>query len=234
MPFISCTTGQVFPIKELANLAHEKNIFIFVDGAHALGMLPLNMKELDVDFFATCGHKWICGPKGTGFLYIKKSLLDKVEANFVGAYSDIGWSLTPPKIEGFNPTAHRFDYGSQNTALYAGFSAAIDFFNQIGMEKIKEYGCELATTLHQELFKFSDVIEILTPAENQSRAMMVSFRFKNKDYKAFANFAAKNGFRIRQVPEANLNAIRVSTHLYNSKEEVLNFVKIVEQFSKSI
>ena len=233
IPYISCTTGQVFPIKELAALAHEKNIFIFVDGAHALGMLPLNMKELDIDFFATCGHKWMCGPKGTGFLYIKKSLLDKVQARFVGAYSDTGWSLTPPKIDGLNPTAHRYDYGSQNTSLYAGFSAAIDFFNLIGMQKIKNYGCELATLLQNELLKLSDFIEVLTPIEEQSKAMIISFRFKEKDYKLFANYAGKNGFRIRQVPEANLNAIRVSTHLYNSKEEVLNFVKMVEQFVKS-
>jgi L-cysteine/cystine lyase len=232
VPYISCTTGQVFPIKQLAKLAHDKNIFIFVDGAHALGMLPLNMLDLGIDFFATCGHKWMCGPKGTGFLYIKKSLIDKVEANFVGAYSDTGWSLTPPKIEGFNPTAHRYDYGSQNTSLYAGFSAAIDFFNQIGMEKIKNYGFDLASTLQEELLKLSELVEVLTPTENQSRAMMISFRFKNKDYKQFANYAAKNGFRIRQVPEANLNAIRVSTHLYNSKEEVFNFVKVVERFSK--
>lgn len=232
IPYISCTTGQVFPIKELARLAHKNNIFIFVDGAHALGMLPLNMQELGIDFFATCGHKWLCGPKGTGFLFIKKSLIDIVEAHFVGAYSDTGWSLNPPRIHGLNPTAHRYDYGSQNTSLYAGFSAAIDFFNQIGMEKIKNYGCELATNLQSELLKLNDYLEVLTPIEEQSKAMIVSFRFKNKDSKIFATYAAKNGFRIRQVLEANLNAIRVSTHLYNSKAEVLDFVKIVQKFSK--
>ena len=233
VPYISCTTGQVFPIEALTKLAHSKNIWIFVDGAHATGMIPLQLHDLGVDFFASCGHKWLCGPKGTGFLYVKKELLDTVEAKFVGANSDTGWSLNPAKIAGLAPTAHRYDYGSQNTALYAGLNAAIDFFNQIGMQKISQYGCELAQTLQEELLKHSAEIEMLTPTEAKSRGMMVSFRFKNpkKSYVEFGAFAAKNGFRVRQVPEAGLDAIRISTHLYNSKEEVMNFIKVVEQFA---
>jgi len=234
IPHISCTTGQVFPIEEITKLAQSKKIWIFVDGAHTTGMLPLHLHDLGVDFFASCGHKWLCGPKGTGYLYVKKELLDTVDAKFVGAYSDTGWTLTPEstQINGFVPTAHRYDYGSQNTALYAGLNAAIDFFNQIGMEKINQHGCELGRVLQEELLKHSVDIEILTPIEAKSRAMINSFRFKNpkKDYVQFATFASKNGFRVRQVAEAGLNAIRISTHLYNSKEEVMNFVKVVEQF----
>ena len=232
IPFISCTTGQVFPIEAIVKMAHAKKIWVFVDGAHATGMLPLHLHDLGIDFFASCGHKWLCGPKGTGYLYIKKELLNTVEAKFVGAYSDTGWTLNPPKMNGLTPSAHRYDYGSQNTALYAGFSAAIDFFNHIGMQKISDYGCSLSQTLQDELLKHPAEIEVLTPTETKSRGMMLSFRFKSpsKDYVKFAAFAGKNGFRVRQVPEAGLNAIRVSTHLYNSKEEVLNFVKVVEQF----
>lgn len=232
IPYISCTTGQVFPVQRLAKLAHRRKIWIAVDGAHAVGMIPLRLRELDVDFFGTCGHKWLCGPKGTGFLYIKKELLDTVEAKFVGAYSDTGWSLTPPKITGLAPTAHRYDYGSQNTALYAGASAAIDFFNQIGMDKISQYGFGLSQTLSDELLKRSNDIELLTPTEPTSRGMITSFRFKrtNKSYVEFASYASKQGFRVRQVPEAGLNAIRISTHLYNSKDEVFAFLKVLEQF----
>lgn len=232
IPYISCTTGQIFPVEKLTKLAHSRKIWIFVDGAHAVGMLPIQLRDLGVDFFASCGHKWLCGPKGTGFLYVKKELFDTVEAKFVGAYSDTGWSLTPPKIMGLAPTAHRYDYGSQNTALYTGLSAAIDFFNKIGMEKITQYGCSLAETLQTELLKRSNEIEMLTPTEAVSRGMMISFRFKNpgKDSVKFSAFAAKNGFRVRQVPEAGLNAVRISTHLYNSEAEVRSFVKVVEQF----
>ena len=235
VPHLSCTTGQVFPIEEIAALAHAKNIWCFVDGAHGTGMIPLSLRAWGVDFYASCGHKWICGPKGTGYLYVKKELLDIVEAKFVGAYSDTGWSLTsnPPHISGLAPTAHRYDYGTQNTALYAGFSAAIDFFNQIGMQKINAYGCDLTQTLQDELLKHEAEIELLTPTETKSHAMMTSFRFRTgKDYTQFAALAGKSGFRVRQVPEAGLNAIRISTHLYNSKTEVMNFVALVEQFIK--
>ena len=135
-------------------------------------------------------------------------------------------------MQGLVPTAHRYDYGSQNTALYAGMSAAIDFFSQIGMSEINSHGRDLAQSLQGSLSEMPGV-EILTPSEAKSRALITSFRFRdpNRSYARFSSFAAQNGFRVRQVLEAGLNAIRVSTHLYNSQEEVRRFVEVVNRFA---
>lgn len=234
VPHLSCTTGQVFPLAEIVKLARSKGILIFVDGAHGTGMLSLDLHALGVDFYASSTHKWLCGPKGVGYLYVRKDRFDEIEPIFVGAYSDSGWSLEshPPRIVGFNPTAHRFDYGSQNSALYDGAVAAIDFFEKIGMKKITEHGCTLALGLQNELLKLSDSIEMLTPTEDRSRAMMVSFRFRDSARAStrFANFAVEHGFRVRQVSEASMNAIRISTHLYNSADEVDRFLAVVRAF----
>jgi selenocysteine lyase/cysteine desulfurase len=234
IPHLSCTTGQVFPIAEIVKLAEARGVLVAVDGAHGTGMLPLALGRLGVHFYASSAHKWLCGPKGVGYLYVRRDLLDRLEPIFVGAYSDSGWTLdsVPPRIDGWNPTAHRFDFGTQNTALYAGTSAAIDFFTAIGPARITAHGLALAKDLQSALLARADAIEMLTPTEDRSRGMMVSFRFRDptKDYREFGAFATARGFRVRLVAEAGLGAVRVSTHLYNSGAEVEAFVAVVGEF----
>lgn len=234
VPHISCTTGQVFPLEEIGKLARQHDIFFFVDGAHGAGMFSLDLNNSPIDAYATCGHKWLCGPKGTGFLYVSKNALEKIDSRFVGAYSVLSWDLAsnPPQMSPLQLSGQRFEYGSQNISLFAGLTSALDFFDSIGMDKISEYGLGLAQYLQQELLKRSDDIEMLTPTEDRSRGMIVSFRFKdaNRPYDKFASFAGKKGFRVRQVPEAGLNCIRISTHLYNSQVEVERFVRVVDEY----
>lgn len=232
IPHISCTTGQVFPIEEIAQLARNYGILLFVDGAHGTGMLSLNLRQSGVHFYASCLHKWLCGPKGVGYLFIRRENIAEVEPRFVGARSDSGWSLEPvPQILGFSPGARRLDYGSQNTALYAGGIAALDFFTRAGLEKISAHGRRLAERLQSALLAI-DGVEMLTPVEPTSRGMIVSFKFRDsaRDSVRFAAFAAQKGFRIRQVSEAGLGAVRVSTHLYNTASEVDRFAAIVAEF----
>ncbi|MFI5251868.1 MAG: aminotransferase class V-fold PLP-dependent enzyme [Bacteroidota bacterium] len=231
IPHITCTIGQVFPIKEIAKLGHDKGLWVFFDGAHGPGTTLLDMKDINCDFYATCGHKWMCGPKGTGFLYVKKELLDTVEAQMVGGYSDIGWDVTttPPEFKGYVPTAHRYDYGTQNAALQIGLAASVDFLYQIGMENIIVRGRALSGRLQKGLMDLGDRIEMLTPTEERSRGFVVGFRLKNMPYDKFNEHAGKKGFRIRIVPESHLNSIRISTHLYNNADEVDKFIAIVKE-----
>ncbi len=81
IPHITCTVGQVFPAKAIAKLGHDKGLWVFFDGAHGPGMLDLDLKDIGCDFYATCCHKWMLGPKGTGFLYVRKEALDVCQAS---------------------------------------------------------------------------------------------------------------------------------------------------------
>ena len=231
IPHITCTTGQVFPVREIAKLGHEKGLWVFFDGAHGPGMTMLDLKEIDCDFYASCGHKWMCGPKGTGFLYVRKEMLDIVQAHWVGGYSDAGWDVTtdPPEFKGYVPTAHRYDFATQNAALYIGLAAAVDFLYHIGTANIVRRGNSLAALLQSELLKLGDRVEMLTPLEEQSKGFVVGFRLKNIAYDKFGEHAAKKGFRIRLVPESHLNSVRISTHLYNNPDEVMRFVDAVKE-----
>ena len=231
IPHITCTTGLVMPIKEIAALAKSKGIFTAIDGAHGAGTFNLDLKDLGCDFYATSCHKWMLGPNGSGFVYIRKELLDTLQAYWVGGYSDTGWDLmgAKPHIEGYVPTAHRYDYGSQNAALYAAAAEAANFHTKIGKDKVEARVRELATYLQENLLeKAADKIEMLTPTEATSRISMITFKPKTMDFRAFSKVAAENKFRIRVVPESNLNAIRISTHIYNNKAQIDRFVEMVK------
>jgi selenocysteine lyase/cysteine desulfurase len=231
IPHITCTTGQVFPVKEIARLGHDRGLFVFFDGAHGPGMTLLDLKDMGCDFYATCCHKWMCGPKGTGFLYVRSDMFDVLQAKWVGGGSDSGWDMTvdPPEFKGYVPTAHRYDFATQNAALYLGLGAATDFLYHVGLENIIRRGKALATHLQEELLKLGDKIEMLTPTEERSRGFITGFRLKNMPYDKFGEHASKKGFRIRLVGENHLNSIRVSTHLYNTFEEVDKFIGIVKE-----
>ncbi len=135
VPHITCTIGQVLPAKEIAKLGHDKGLWVFFDGAHTPGMMPLDVKDIGCDFFATCGHKWMMGPKGTGFVYIRKEMQEVLEPYWAGALSDAGWDLQKGTLD-YRKDAHKYDFGTQNAALYVGLGAAIDFLYHIGMENI--------------------------------------------------------------------------------------------------
>jgi len=231
IPHITCTIGQVFPAKEISKLGHDKGLWVFFDGAHGPGMTMLDLKDIGCDFYATCCHKWMCGPKGTGFLYVKKEMLDVLQAKWIGGGSDVGWDMTvdPPEFKGYVATAHRYDFATQNSAIYIGIGAATDFLYHIGMENIVKRGKLLSGYLQQELLKLGDKIEMLTPTEDQSRGFVVGFRLKNMPFDKFGEHATKKGFRIRLVAENHLNSIRISTHIYNNFDEVNKFVEAVRE-----
>ncbi len=231
VPHVTCTTGLVFPIKEIADLARSKGIYTAIDGAHGAGTFDLNISELGCDFYAGCFHKWFLGPVGTGFLYVKKELLDELQAIQVGGYSDDGWDITtnPPVIRGLNPTAHRYDYGTQSRALYVGVAAAAKFHLEIGKGKIESRIRELNDYLYVGLQAMGGKIQILTSAEKESRIAMISFKSLDMSYQEIAKGLSNEGFRIRQVPESGVNAIRISTHIYNSKTEIDSLVASLEK-----
>lgn len=231
IPHVTCTTGLVFPIREISEFASTRNIYTAIDGAHGAGTFDLDLHDLGCDFYAGCYHKWMLGPSGTGFLFVKEDKLEELQAIQIGGHTDKGWDLTqnPPVFEGLVDTAHRYDYGTQSKSLFVGVAAATDFHLKIGKAKIETRIRELNEFLYQGLLGIGNGIELLTPLEPESRISLVSFRPKKLTYQQVGAALSKAGFRIRQVPEGGVNAIRVSTHIYNSKDELEAFLKATRQ-----
>ncbi|MFT5723800.1 MAG: selenocysteine lyase/cysteine desulfurase [Bacteroidia bacterium] len=220
VPHVTCTTGQVLPIKEICAFAKSRGIYTLIDGAHGVGMLNLDVKDLGCDMYASCCHKWMLGPKGTGVLYANKALIKEMDALFVGGYSDTGWTISEElsEIDGLRADSHRFFYGTQNSALYAGIAAAADFLLSIGMTRVENRVKELNQQLYERL-KASSKIDILTPNETESRAGILSFNIEGNDRLIYEKLRRENWI-LRFVAESKLNCIRVSTHIYNCEEQI--------------
>jgi len=231
IPHMTCTNGQILPAKEIIKLAHSKGILVLLDGAHPPGMFKVDVKDLDCDFYAACGHKFLMAPKGTGFLYIKESCFDRVEPIMTGGGSDAGWDYQHG-LKGWNPTAHRYDYGTQSAALYYGLMASFDFIDGIGLDNITARDRALATRLMKGLSQIPQV-EILTPWEEKSRCALVGFRLKNMPYDKFQTWLMeKYKIRIRGVAESKLNSLRVTTHIYNTIDEVDLLLEAVQEAAR--
>ena len=229
VPHITCTTGHVLPAREICTLGRDKNLYVMIDAAHTPGMMPLDVRAMGCDFLASCGHKWMLGPKGTGFLYVRKDLLEVLEPHWTGGGSDAGWDVRQGTMA-FRNDAHRFDFASQNAALYVGLNAAIEFVNSIGITAILSRDLMLAGYLRSRLEELGDRVSILTPSEEGSFGAVVAFRLKKTPYDDLYNFLLNERKIItRMVPENGVNCNRISTHIYNSQAEVDRLVEAVRE-----
>jgi selenocysteine lyase/cysteine desulfurase len=228
---ITCTAGQRLPEKEICKLAKDKGLWVFLDGAQVPGMMPINVHEYNCDFYTTSGHKWLLGPKRTGILYVKKENLDIVQPLTVGGYSDAGYSVEKNELK-FQPSAQRFEYGTQNPALFFGLETAIDFINLIGIENIWEHDRQLAEAFYQELLKIPNV-EVLSPEQEDFRTAMITFKMKNMPYDKVVAYLMEKRIRVRPVTEGNLMAVRVSFHVYNNEMDVAKILNEIKNLAKS-
>lgn len=231
-PHIPCTQGQVLPIKEICKLAKDKGLFALIDGAHGAGMMPLDLHDMGCDTYASCCHKWMLGPKGTGFLYVRKDFQDTLQAYYSGGGTDDGkWDLmaNPIAIGNYASSAHRYFGGTQANGLYTGVNASIDFIETIGINNIHNRIKALGKYTQDKLLELGDKVELLTPTEERSRCAVNGFRIKGVDYHKFYDVCSQHKIRIRSVPEMGLNCLRVSTHIYNNKSEVDKLVELIKK-----
>src|SRR5262249_31532013 len=123
---ITWETGLVLPVKEICRLARKQGILTHIDGAHGIGQVPVDLKDLGCDFYATNGHKWLMAPKGNGALFVREEHLERL------------WTHTvTEQWRNYKLKAYRFSYlGTSNLSVIVGVKAALDFFHAIGPKRI--------------------------------------------------------------------------------------------------
>ena len=140
---ITTVTGVVLPAKEICALARSKGILSAVDGAHVPGMMKLDVHDLGCDMYSASPHKWLQATKGTGFLYVRDEVIDRIW----NTLATEGWDDTKIRAERFQRI------GSSNVPTLRGLRAAIEFANQIGMERIEKRHRQNANYILAEMVK---------------------------------------------------------------------------------
>ena len=153
IPHIPCTIGQVLPVKELCTWAKSKGILTAIDGAHPLGMLEFNLKEMGCDYYSGCLHKWALGPLGTGWFYASAEVLAKSKIRHVAAYSvdKFDMSTAPPSIGELVNKTGRYSYGTFSGPLHTGAKTALKFYKHLGPKAVETRVKYLSALVYYEL-----------------------------------------------------------------------------------
>ena len=228
---VSNVLGTVNPVKEMAQLAHQHQAIMVVDGAQAVAHMPVDVQELDCDFYCFSGHK-MCGPTGIGVLYGKQALLEKMEPvafggemiDFVDLYEST-WTDLPWK----------FEPGTPNIAGTIGLGAAIDYLENIGMQTIHEYEQAIVADLLPKLQQIEG-LTIYGPQNPAEHTAVIAFNLDHLHPHDVASALDMQGIAVRAghhcaqplIKELGCFATaRASFYFYNTKEEADQLVAAI-------
>ncbi len=217
---ITTVTGVVLPVKEICALAKAKGLVSMVDGAQVVGMMSVNVREIGCDFYGSSPHKWLMAPKGSGVLYVRDEMIDRVWSNTTTA----GWD--DPKLR-----AARFQqYGSANEPIVAGMVASIQFAQQIGLDRIEKRHRQLADYAHAELMKRG--AESWTSPATDMRCAIATVNLAPLQMMDFENWIWKqHRIRIRGGAPSKL---RFAAGYYVARAEVDRFLSALDEFRRTV
>lgn len=203
---VNTLTGLRMPLDAISKITKPKGIVLIADGAQAPGLIKVNVKSMGVDAYAASGHKWMLGPKETGFVYWSKELQQKIDPVFTSS--------------GFG--SYSASSGTRNVALISGLGVAIDWLNLIGKEKMENRCNETRAYCLSRLKELKSIV-IISPEADSITTGIVSFTLKEGENKKIAAELAKDSVIVKVLPK--YNGIRISCHMFVSKQDIDRFIQ---------
>jgi selenocysteine lyase/cysteine desulfurase len=216
---LTSSVGDLFPAKEICRMARERGILTLLDGASSFGLLDIDLSDIQPDFFSGSAHKWPCGPKENGVLYINKNSQAKIWATIYSAYPGrVGVSRN---FEGF---------GQRDEPAMIAFGEALKLQTSIGRSQIEKRSRELTTALIDGLKKV-DGVKIWTSPNPSLRAAVLSFQPGNLDVRKLGT-ALYQKDRIGCATRGGQDraGLRFSPHFYNTHADVDRAVAAIKKY----
>jgi len=222
---VEYVNGFRHDLRPLAEIAHKHGAYFIVDAIQSAGVIPIDVKRDDVDFLTTSCYKWLLGPPGAGFLYVRRELIEKFEPPF------IGWASVKPEVFEtidlwdiwtlrLSETASRFEIGCPSIFSLVGAAAAVQLLLDVGISNIEKRVLTLTFHLMEAVKKLG--LRLQTPEEPECRSGIVNFLIDEPE---------KHVKRLNEkgiIVSARAHGIRVSPHFYNSEEEIDQLIKELE------
>jgi isopenicillin-N epimerase len=208
-------SGAILPVKELCAEAAKRGIFTVVDGAQTIGQIKVDVKEIGCDVYLGCFHKWVGAPAGTGFMYIKADRM-----------KDIWTTVASTRWDNHEDEGFRFTQrGTGNFPVLKGLDAALDFYNDIGHERIyariKFLGERLRTGL-----RANNKVKIFSPVDESMCAGITVYNVEGlTGSKLQEEFWTRAKMRPRS--QGDQFGVRHCTHIFNSPEEIDKAIALV-------
>jgi selenocysteine lyase/cysteine desulfurase len=238
---VQYTDGAVLPVAEIAAFARQRNIYSVIDGAQACGQIDLNVAALGCDFYATSLHKWLNAPYGMGLLYVRRERIDTLWPLTVNAH--LGWqtinrfgqaAADDEEQRNSWPTAWRkFGWNARHFGpRLKALEATLDFHDMLGSDRIEARIRELAIYARLRMQPIAE-IELLTPAEPGMWAGMLAFRPRRSAAREVAERLTRNERIVVGAVEhaaTNFAAVRLSTHIYNSHDDIERLLRVLPKY----
>ncbi|HEY8761221.1 MAG TPA: aminotransferase class V-fold PLP-dependent enzyme [Candidatus Dormibacteraeota bacterium] len=224
-------TGAVLPLREIVELAHAAGALVLVDGAQSVGSIPVDMRADGADFYAFSGQKWLCGPEGTGGIFVRADRLDRFTPAYVGGFGfKHDESYRPNDTEAFElvPGAQRFEVSSVYRPGIYGLRASVEWRTALG-EATFAASAELAGYCLERVGELPGV-SVLTPNQ-EPLSGLVAFRLPDVDVAKAVEAMAAAGVAIRSIPDNQ--ALRISCGFFNTREEVDRALNQLEAFLRN-
>ena len=216
----SNTAGDLFPAKELCALARERGVISLIDGAQSFGLLDVDLSDIQPDFYSGSAHKWPCGPKETGVLYVNARVQDRFWPSSYSAYS--GQSGISRTHEGM---------GQRDTPALHTFGTQIEFLQAIGQSQIEARSRDLASQLIEGLNRIEGV-HMWTPAEPALRAAVVTFRPGELDARRVLGALEEDGIVAASRGGSDRGGIRFSPHFYNMEVDIERAIDAIGRYMR--
>ncbi len=230
---MSNVLGTIIPVEEIIRMSHERGIPVLVDAAQSVPHMQVDVQKMDCDFMAFSAHKML-GPTGVGILYVKKEILEKMPP-FMGG-GDMIKEVHKYETR-YNDLPYRFEGGTPNIADVIGFSAAIEYLEDIGMDRVRDHEIELTKYAIDRITGVKGVT-LYGPRNMTDRGGVVSFNIGDihpHDLATIMNdhgVAIRSGHHCAQVLMERLDVAatsRASFYIYNTKEEIDTFIGALEE-----
>lgn len=224
---VSYVTGVVLPLAEMTRLAHAAGALVAADGAQAVGAIPVDVRAAGVDAYAFPGQKWLCGPSGTGALYVADAARERIEPTVVGFYGTTPGTCDPEQPSfSFLPDGRRFEAATSFRPGHAGLHAAIEWLTgTVGLARALERTRALTAHALARLGAIPGA-RVVTPAT--ACAGLASVAIAGLDARACAAELGRRGIVVRDVPHRGL--LRLSCAFFNTEEEIDAAAAAIEEF----
>jgi selenocysteine lyase/cysteine desulfurase len=222
MTHVTSTVGDVLPVAEICRVARERGVLTLVDGAQSFGVLDVDLSKIQPDFYSGSAHKWPCGPRENGVLYVRRAVLERIFPTVISLYG--GAAAASRRLEA---------NGQRDEAAMIAFGEAIALQKEIGMARIESRVRLLARALADGLRKI-DGVKVWTSPEPDRSAAIVSFQPASLDIRRL-NTALYEKDRIICATRggADRGGLRFSPHFYNSMKEIERTIDAIGRYVKT-
>ena len=207
------STGQIYDLAEFAQAAHRNGAILVVDATQAAGQVPIDASGCEIDAVASSTYKWLCGPFGTGFMYVSPKL-QQLDPGVIGwrSHKDM-WDFQADRCE-FPDSARRYEFGTMAYGTALGATVAVEFLNEVCVDNIAAHNRGVSEELWQGLSELG--ADILSPPDPKQRSAMVAARFPGHESATIAKALKDRNV----VASLRRDFLRFSPHFYNGSADV--------------